>query len=240
MSTVTWHDVECAGYREDLPVWRDLAARCPGPVLDVGCGTGRVALDLARLGHDVTGLDSQAELVEELRARAREELLQVHAETADARSFELDRCFALVIAPMQVVQLLGGEAGRLSFLEHAARHLAPGGLVALALADPLEGAPAEASLLPLPDVLERDGWVYSSTPVAMRTDAGGVTIERVREAAAPGGTTQRAATSITLDLVTADQLEREGARRGLRALERLQVPETHAYVGSTVVCMEAR
>ena len=51
--SVIWHDLECGGYREDLPLWRALADRAGGPVLDVGAGTGRVALDLARAGHEV-------------------------------------------------------------------------------------------------------------------------------------------------------------------------------------------
>ena len=42
---VVWHDVECGRYSADLALWRELAAREPGPVLDVGAGTGRVALD---------------------------------------------------------------------------------------------------------------------------------------------------------------------------------------------------
>ena len=47
---VVWHDVECGRYDADLPLWRELAASARRPVLDVGAGTGRVALDLARAG----------------------------------------------------------------------------------------------------------------------------------------------------------------------------------------------
>ncbi len=47
---VRWHDLECGGYAIDLELWRELAAQAGGPVLDVGAGTGRVALDLARGG----------------------------------------------------------------------------------------------------------------------------------------------------------------------------------------------
>ena len=54
---VRWHDLECGGYDVDLPLWRELAAEAGGPVLDVGAGTGRVALDLARRGVAVTALD---------------------------------------------------------------------------------------------------------------------------------------------------------------------------------------
>ena len=74
---VAWHDVECASYSADLPLWGELAEEHGGPVLDLGCGTGRVALDLARRGHDLTALDSDAELVRELAARARGLALKV-------------------------------------------------------------------------------------------------------------------------------------------------------------------
>ena len=53
---VIWHDVECGRYAADLPLWRGLADEASGPVLDVGAGTGRVAIDLARRGHEVTAL----------------------------------------------------------------------------------------------------------------------------------------------------------------------------------------
>ena len=59
-----WHDIECSGYDEDLPLWRALAAEADGPVLDVGAGTGRVSLDLAARGVAVVALDAEASLLE--------------------------------------------------------------------------------------------------------------------------------------------------------------------------------
>src|SRR5439155_26878977 len=82
-----WHDVECASYEADLPLWRELAARARGPILDLGCGTGRVALDLAARGHDVTGLDCEPSFVQAMSARARERGVRVRAELGDARAF---------------------------------------------------------------------------------------------------------------------------------------------------------
>src|SRR5439155_27271172 len=62
LTEVMWHDLECGGYVEDLPLWRELAG--DGPVLDLGCGTGRVALDLAAHGVPVVGLDVNEILLE--------------------------------------------------------------------------------------------------------------------------------------------------------------------------------
>ena len=107
---VVWHDVECGGYAADLPLWRELAAAEGGPVLDVGAGTGRVALDLARAGHAVVALDREPELLAALRERAGG--LGVRTVAADAAGFALGAAFPLIIVPMQTIQLLPGAAAR--------------------------------------------------------------------------------------------------------------------------------
>ena len=113
-------------------------------MLELGCGTGRVALDLAARGHDVTALDSEPALLGALASRARARQLRIEAVVADARSFELaERDYALVFGPMQVTQLMGGRDGHDALLSSARAHLRAGGTLALALADPLEGVPAE-------------------------------------------------------------------------------------------------
>jgi len=237
---VAWHDTECAGYSVDLPLWRELASEHPGPLLDIGCGSGRVALELAALGHEVTGVDSDPALVHALASRARERGLHVRAETADARSFDLGRRFALAIAPMQVVQLLGGERGRAQMLDTVRRHLDPSGVLAAALADPFEGIPAEDALPPLPDTLELSGWVFSSTPVAVRPERDATAIYRVRQAAGPDGSLIETAATVRLDTLSPETLEREAETAGYKALGRRRVPESDGYVGSTVVILEVR
>ncbi|MBV9839279.1 MAG: hypothetical protein JO156_14285, partial [Solirubrobacterales bacterium] len=54
--SVVWHDLECGSYHEDLELWRELARRHGDPVLEIGAGTGRVSLELARRGHRVVAL----------------------------------------------------------------------------------------------------------------------------------------------------------------------------------------
>jgi SAM-dependent methyltransferase len=234
-----WHDVECASYDADLPLWRELAFEVRGPILDLGCGTGRVALDLAAHGYDVTGIDSEPAFTGALAARARERDLRVRAETADVRSFALaGRTFALAIAPMQVAQLLGGREGRARMLACVRKHLMPGGLLAVALADPFEGIPDdEDPAPPLPDVREQDGWVYSSTPVDVRQEGSATAIDRLRQAVSPSGELDEQLATILLDAVTPDQLE--GEAKGYAVRPRRHVPPTADYVGSVVVMLEA-
>lgn len=235
---VVWHDIECGSYEADLPLWRELAAQAGGNLLDLGCGTGRVALDVAAEGHDVTGLDSDAELVAELRHRGRERGLRVDAVCSDARSFSLPGRFALVIAPMQVVQLLGGPHGRRSALGRARDHLVPGGRAAIALADPFEAVAPEDALPPLPDVREEEGWVLSSQPLAVRPQEGGVSVERLRQLVSPAGELSEELYSIHLDAVSAEELEREAESAGLAPAGRRSVAPTPDHVGSTIVLLE--
>lgn len=237
---VLWHDLECGRYTEDLPLWRELAAEYGGPVLDLGAGSGRVALDLARAGHEVVALDRDPLLLAALRDRAEEQGLPATIACADARSFRLARRdFALVLAPMQTIQLLGGAEGRASLLASARLHLVPDGLLALALADALEGFDAEHTEPPLPDILEQNGWLFASQPVAVRPDAEGTTIERIRQTIAPDGRRTAEGDTVRLDKLDGDTLEAEGIAAGLHAAGRRFVEMTDEHVGSEVVLLRA-
>jgi len=229
-----WHDVECGGYSADLPLWDELADSAgPGPVLELGCGTGRVALHLARRGHRVVGLDRDSELVEALRRRAGE--LPVRAVAADARDFDLGEEVALALAPMQFLQLLATPAERISCMVAVARHLPAGGLLAAALVEDLE-IPDNA-IPPLPDVREVDGWVYSSLPTAAAAGAGEIVLRRLRQVVSPGGELTEEPNEVTLSTFPADQLEVEAAAARLSAAGRRTVPPTASHVGSLVVLL---
>jgi len=231
---VIWHDVECGGYTADLPLWQELAAAADGPVLDVGAGTGRVALALAAAGHAVTALDLDPELLAELERRAAAAGVRVETVVADAAAFDFaGRDFGLVAVPMQTIQLLGERDG---FFAATRRALARGGLVALALAASAETFedPAE---LPQPDVGEHDGWRYVSQPVALRLRPGVMRIERVRELVAPDGTRSARDDVIELRTLTAAQLAAEAAPHGLRPEPSRHVAATDDHIGSEVVML---
>jgi len=236
-AAVVWHDVECGGYDADLALWRELAEAADGPVLEIGAGTGRVALDLARRGQDVTALDRDPVLLAELERQAAD--LPVRTVAADARELDLgpDR-FALVLVPMQTVQLFGGAEGRAAFLHRAHAHLRPGGLLAAALAGPLDTFDAAGTEpLPLPDVAQHAGWAYFSQPVAVRGDGGGTVIERVRQTVSPTGERREEHDQIRLRALDAGALAAEAAAHGFTALPPRAIPATTEHVGSTVALL---
>ena len=229
---VIWHDVECGGYRADLPLWHALAREAGGPVLDVGAGTGRVALELARAGHQVTALDIDPDLLAVLRERAGD--LPVRTLVADAAAFDAgEAAFALVAVPMQTIQLLPDRRG---FFASARRAVAPGGLVALAIAETLERFEEEVELPP-PDAAEVEGWRFLSQPTAVREVAGGMRIERLRHTIAPGGERKTEPDAILLAPVTIAGLAAEGAAAGLRPAGVRHVAATDEHVGSEVVLL---
>ena len=234
---VIWHDLECGAYAVDLPLWRALAAEHGDPVIDIGAGTGRVALDLARHGFAVAAVEHDAELAAALAVRA--DRLPVRVVCADARTLTGVGPAPLMIVPMQSVQLFGGPAGRAAFLTAARAALRPGGVLALAIADTIDAAAAGDLEPPLPDMRELDGVLYSSQPIAVFDDAGATAIERLRQVIDDTGTRSSVNDVIRLDKLTAGELEAEGAAAGFTVLARRDVPWTDEYVGSTVVMLGA-
>jgi SAM-dependent methyltransferase len=232
---VVWHDVECGSYCADLPLWRELARSAHGPVLELGSGTGRVALDLAGHGHEVSALDSDGELLAELARRAERAGVRVALMQADARRPGSFGSFALVIAPMQFMQVLGGEAARAGLLRAVAAALVPGGLFAAAVTQVDEAVAPEDALPPLPDVGERDGWVFSSLPLDVRPEPGGVAVERLRQLVSPAGRLTEERHTQRLDSLAPEQLEREAAAAGLEPEARHEIAPTPDHVGSVVV-----
>ncbi|WP_053058003.1 class I SAM-dependent methyltransferase [Rubrobacter aplysinae] len=110
----------------DLPLWLDLAAREPGPIIEWGAGTGRVAEPLARAGHDVTAV----EISEDMAARGRE---KGGAEwiTADMRHADPGHDFGLAVCAFNSFLCLTTPDDALAFLGNAAAHLKPGGLLGI-------------------------------------------------------------------------------------------------------------
>lgn len=125
------YDLEYAGLSEDIDHYRRFA-RGGARLLELGCGTGRLTLPLARTKIPVTGLDASGPMLDRLRARLRAEPgLDLTLVQGDFRSFVLDHNFDRVILPFNAIHhARGGEDVR-ALLASVSRHLTPDGVLAL-------------------------------------------------------------------------------------------------------------
>ena len=241
MTEAVWHDMECGCYDADLALWDELCGTAPADVLDLGCGTGRVTIRLARRGHRVTGIDLDPSFLEEVERRAHAWKVDVATVAADARAFALDQHYDVVLAPMQLVQLFAGSAERLDMLNAVAAHLRPGGLFAAALMDLGDEVVGPEYIPPGPDMRDVDGWVYSSQPVGLRAldDGTAISIDRVRTIVAPDGELTTSENQIRLELLSPEEFEEEAAAAGLILGGRRLIAPTDDHVGSVVVVATA-
>ena len=248
---VIWHELECGAYRIDLPLWLELAelARAGGPsarILDVGSGSGRVALELARAGHAVTALDRDPALLAALSKRAESAGVQVETVCADARNFSLDRRdFDLCLVPMQSIQLLGGSSGRAAFMRCARDHLRPQAPLACAIVTDLDSFDcATGDVGPSAETVSLHGRLYTSRATRVHVDEPSIRIERERRVLP----TEQVPASrlpapehnvIELDCLSAKQLEDEALECGLTSAGERTIPSTDEHVGSEVVILRA-
>jgi SAM-dependent methyltransferase len=187
-------------WRFHRDLFLELVPSAEGRTLDLGCGEGRLARDLAALGHDVTGVDTSSTML----AAAREAAPGMELHLADAAELPFaDGSFGLVVAFMslQDVDDLGGA------IREAARVLAPGGRLCYATVHPLNSAGAfaeRAAGAPFvirgsyldetrtDETFERDGlamrFVSRHAPLETYFDelaANGLLVERLREPKLP-------------------------------------------------------
>jgi SAM-dependent methyltransferase len=144
----------------DLAFYLRQARRTGGPVLELGAGTGRIAIPLAAAGHDVTGVDSSAPALRVARLKA---MVAPHRGTlafvrADMTRFALRRRFRLALIPFRAFQHLLTPAAQRACLTRVRRHLARGGRLIVDVFDPLldrmapeATGPARPTVVPLED-----------------------------------------------------------------------------------------
>lgn len=98
-----------------------------GHALEIGVGTGRVAIPLARTGVDVTGVDPSQRMLDILRSKDAEGLVETRCGTLE--TMVGGRAFSLVYAPFNVLFILSRDGPQANFFAHAASVLSPGGHV---------------------------------------------------------------------------------------------------------------
>ena len=130
-----WADIYDAVFSyvvNDIPFYVDEARNAEGLILELGCGTGRVAIPMALNGARVIGIDSSAAMLERAREKAYEtDASNLTLVQADIRDFELEEKFSLVVIPFRGFLSLLSVEDELRTLSNIKRHLEPGGKVAL-------------------------------------------------------------------------------------------------------------
>ncbi len=129
------------GLSDDVARFRMIARQGGGPVLEIGCGTGRVLIPLARDGIDITGIDISAAMLTRLERRLGEEEPatrdRVTFKVADARDYaDAPASYATVIIPFNGLSCIPNQKDQQAVVKNAAKLLAPGGKIVVDLVNP--------------------------------------------------------------------------------------------------------
>lgn len=229
-----WQLVESCGYTADLATWIDLTEGSRS-VLDLGCGIGRVARHLASRGRQVTGVELDLSLAGDLNRLSEGERVSVVAgSVTDLPGLDLGRAtFETILAPQQLLHIVGGEVSRQLVLDGVRERLEPGGIAAFAISEwvPEGSRPVDV----LPDVREIGQWVYASRPVAVEEDGDSLTVVRLRQTVAPDGTLEESYDGITLDRLDRNRLADELQEAGMVAVRAIEVPQTDRHIATVVI-----
>jgi SAM-dependent methyltransferase len=128
------YDLDLEDDPGDLDLLLALAARAPGPVLELAAGTGRLTVPLAMAGYEVTGVDTDPAMLARARDRAdaagRDVARRVRLLEGDGRTVRLPDAgdFALALIPLNSIFLMGSRADQAAAVATLAAHLAPGGI----------------------------------------------------------------------------------------------------------------
>ncbi len=131
-------DFEFAGYEDDLPVLEAYATRTGGPILELGCGTGRAAIPLALAGYTVTGVDLSPAMLQRARAKAEasgatKRITFLEGDYAEAA---LGGPYRLAFTVMNTFLHLPDQKAQVRALRHWRDHLAPRGLLLIDVLQP--------------------------------------------------------------------------------------------------------
>lgn len=133
-----FYDLDYAGFDADLYMVEQFAARCGSPILELGCGTGRVLIHLGRGGYHLTGIDISDEMLQVARSKVAAEKLdgRVTLLKQDMRELDLDGTFSLAFAAVNSFLHVMTVDDQLRTLGAIRQHLEPGGILLLDLFNP--------------------------------------------------------------------------------------------------------
>ena len=125
--------------KDDIDFYIDYADKLNGKVLELGCGTGRITIPLARAGHQVWGLDVSEPMLDVFREKAKKENKNLQILHGDMRNFKLNQKFKLIFIPFRTFQSLITEDEQKDCLKCCHDHLSNDGLFIVNVFKLLEG-----------------------------------------------------------------------------------------------------
>jgi SAM-dependent methyltransferase len=140
----------------DIPFWQKVAREARGPVLEAGCGTGRVLLRLLESDFDADGLDLSEPMIKRFRTKARAKGWEARAVVADMRDFSLPRRYARVICAFNSFAHCETTDDQIRALRCCRKHLEPGGSFVLHMSYPSPQYWAEPDGVPTLEVEVED------------------------------------------------------------------------------------
>lgn len=213
-ATYHGHHIE---YTEDKDFWRWLAYQHGSPVLELGCGTGRILIDLAFRSYRTTGVDHDLHMLQYARTRITPDIEPfIHLIRGDMVHLPLQEKYALIIIPCNTYTILR-QPDRQSLLKNVSRLLQPGGCLSFSLPDPEmlrelpdEGEPLVESTFTHP---------ISGEPVqassAWKKSHGQIMLSWIYDHLHADGTVQRVETGVIHDIVSLKQHRKELRQAGL-------------------------
>lgn len=216
---------------EDLPFWLSLAETAGGPVLELGCGAGRLTLPVAEAGYHVIGLDHDRAMLDVLRARTTGETpARVDVLQAEMGRFRLACRFPSIFLPCNTLSALPAPL-RPDVFQRVQEHLAPGGRFAASLLNPIGMAetPREADTEPETHFPHPDTGYPVQVSSAWRVAGEELTVHWMYDHLLPDGRVERWATSISHTLMPPEAYTAEMAAAGLHVVARYGDFDRSAY-----------
>lgn len=213
----------------DIPFYLECASRTTGAILELACGTGRLALPLAAAGHRVWGVDlSEPMLVvcrEKLSGAGSEIRQRVHLRLDDVSDMQLDRQFELVIMAYRSFQLLLTRPRAMACLKSAHHHLASNGLFIVDVYRPYENLSEDWVSPEIHDwehVDQRTGTVISKSHARKKIDLAEQIIhaEVYYQVTRPDGDVSQLVEPLVLKYYYQSQMESMLAEAGFRVVDR--------------------
>ena len=121
------YDLQDEGYYDDYPLTEQWARKLGGPLLDLACGTGRMALRMAAPGYQVTGVDITPQMIARARQKAAEQAASIGWVVADARTFQLQKQFSFIYMLENAFQFFLTREDQEAMLARVREHLLPEG-----------------------------------------------------------------------------------------------------------------